>query len=118
MSNIKTKEGRRKRIKMSIRNKVEGTSARPRLSVFKSNKAIYAQIIDDSKGATVVSSSSVELDKKGGVNVTISKNVGKKLAEKAIASGIDSIVFDRNGYLYHGNIKALAEGAREGGLKF
>jgi large subunit ribosomal protein L18 len=118
MSNIKTKEGRRKRIKMGIRKKLEGTTQRPRLSVFKSNKAIYAQIIDDSKGQTVVASSSVELDKKGGVNITISKTVGKKLAEKALASGIDTIVFDRNGYLYHGNIKALAEGAREGGLKF
>lgn len=118
MSNIKTKEGRRKRIKMGIRNKIEGTPVRPRLSVFKSNKAIYAQIIDDAKGITVAASSSIELDKKGGVNLTISKSVGKKLAEKAIASGIDSIVFDRNGYLYHGNIKALAEGAREGGLKF
>jgi len=118
MSNIKTKEGRRNRIKMGIRSKMEGTTERPRLSVFKSNKAIYAQIIDDSKGHTVVASSSVELDKKGGVNLEISKNVGKKLAEKAVASGINAIVFDRNGYLYHGNIKALAEGAREGGLKF
>ncbi|MFZ5971283.1 MAG: 50S ribosomal protein L18 [Bacteroidota bacterium] len=118
MSNIKTKEGRRNRIKMGIRSKLEGTTERPRLSVFKSNKAIYAQIIDDSKGHTVVASSSVELDKKGGVNLEISKNVGKKLAEKALASGINAIVFDRNGYLYHGNIKALAEGAREGGLKF
>jgi large subunit ribosomal protein L18 len=118
MANIKTKAGRRERIKKGIRRKLEGTSVRPRLSVFKSNKAIYAQIIDDSKGHTVVASSSVELDKKGGVNLTISKNVGKKLAEKAAASGINEIVFDRNGYLYHGNIKALAEGAREGGLKF
>ena len=118
MANIKTKAGRRQRIKKGIRRKLEGTTVRPRLSVFKSNKAIYAQIIDDSKGHTVVASSSVELDKKGGVNVTISKNVGKKLAEKATASGINEIVFDRNGYLYHGNIKALAEGAREGGLKF
>jgi len=103
---------------MGIRRKLEGTTERPRLSVFKSNKAIYAQIIDDTKGHTVVASSSVELDKKGGVNLTISKSVGKKLAEKAVASGISSIVFDRNGYLYHGNIKALADGAREGGLKF
>jgi len=118
MANIKTKAGRRDRIKRGIRRKLEGTTVRPRLSVFKSNKAIYAQIIDDSKGHTVVASSSVELDKKGGVNLTISKNVGKKLAEKALASGINDIVFDRNGYLYHGNIKALAEGAREGGLKF
>lgn len=115
MANIKD---RRIRIKKGIRKKLEGTSARPRLSVFRSNKVIYAQIIDDSKGMTITASSSIELDKKGGVNVSISKNVGKKVAEKAIASGVKEIVFDRNGYLYHGNIKALAEGAREGGLKF
>ena len=115
MPNIKD---RRQRIKFSIRHKIEGTPARPRLSVFKSNKAIYAQVIDDSKGHTLLATSSKELDAKGGVNIEISKTVGKKLAEKAIASGINTIVFDRNGYLYHGNIKALAEGAREGGLKF
>jgi len=115
MANIKD---RRVRIKKGIRKKLEGTTARPRLSVFRSNKVIYAQIIDDSKGHTVTSSSSTELDKKGGVNLTISKTVGKKVAEKAVAAGITEIVFDRNGYLYHGNIKALAEGAREGGLKF
>ncbi|HNV28813.1 MAG TPA: 50S ribosomal protein L18 [Cyclobacteriaceae bacterium] len=115
MANIKD---RRLRIKKGIRKTLEGTSARPRLSVFRSNKVIYAQIIDDASGHTLTSSSSVELDKKGGVNLTISKNVGKKVAEKAVASGIKEIVFDRNGYLYHGNIKALAEGAREGGLKF
>ena len=118
MANIKTKAGRRDRIRKGIRRKIEGTTERPRLSVFKSNKSIYAQIIDDSKGHTIVASSSVDLDKKGGVNLTISKTVGQKLAEKAKASGISSIVFDRNGYLYHGNVKALAEGAREGGLKF
>lgn len=118
MSNIKTKAGRRNRIKLGIRNKIEGTTERPRLSVFKSNKSIYAQLIDDSKGHTVASSSSVDLDKKGGLNQTISANVGKKLAEKALAAGINTIVFDRNGYLYHGNVKALADGAREGGLKF
>jgi large subunit ribosomal protein L18 len=115
MANIKD---RRLRIKKGIRKKLEGTSARPRLSVFRSNKVIYAQIIDDASGHTLTSSSSVELDKKGGVNLAISKSVGKKVAEKAVASGIKEIVFDRNGYLYHGNIKALAEGAREGGLKF
>ena len=115
MANIKD---RRVRIKKGIRKKLEVTSARPRLSVFRRNKVIYAQIIDDSKGHTVTSSSSTELDKKGGVNLTISKTVGKKVAEKAVAAGITEIVFDRNGYLYHGNIKALAEGAREGGLKF
>ena len=109
---------RRTRIKMGVRKKVEGTADRPRLSVFRSNKGIYAQVIDDIKGHTLAAASSVELDKKGGVNLNISKNVGKKVAEKAIANGIQQIVFDRNGYLYHGNIKALAEGAREGGLKF
>lgn len=103
---------------MGIRRKVKGTAERPRLSVFKSNRVIYAQVIDDVKGVTLASSSSVELDKKGGVNLSISKNVGKKVAEKALATGVNTIVFDRNGSLYHGNIKALAEGAREGGLKF
>jgi large subunit ribosomal protein L18 len=115
MPNIKD---RRQRIKLSIRHKIEGTPARPRLSVFKSNKAIYAQLVDDSKGHTLLAASSKDLSDKGGVNLEISKNVGKKVAEQALASGIKEIVFDRNGYLYHGNIKALAEGAREGGLKF
>ena len=109
---------RRSKIRKGIRLKIEGSAERPRLSVYRSNKAIYAQIIDDSKGHTLVAASSSELDKKGGVNVTISKNVGKKVAERALASGINTIVFDRNGYLYHGNVKALAEGAKEGGLKF
>jgi large subunit ribosomal protein L18 len=115
MPNIKV---RRLRIKKGIRKRLEGTSARPRLSVFKSNKAIYAQVIDDAKGHTLLATSSKDLDKKGGVTLSISKTVGQKLAEKALASGIKDIVFDRNGYLYHGNIKALAEGAREGGLNF
>jgi large subunit ribosomal protein L18 len=114
----KPKIERRTRIKLGVRKKVEGTADRPRLSVFRSNKVIYAQIIDDLKGHTLAAASSVELDKKGGVNLNISKSVGKKVAEKAIANGVQQIVFDRNGYLYHGNIKALAEGAREGGLKF
>ena len=114
----KPKIERRTRIKLGVRKKVEGTAERPRLSVFRSNKGIYAQVIDDIKGHTLAAASSVELDKKGGVNLNISKSVGKKVAEKAIANGIQRIVFDRNGYLYHGNIKALAEGAREGGLKF
>ena len=108
---------RRERIKLGIRKKVSGTTSRPRLSVFKSNTGIYAQVIDDIKGVTVASASTVELGKKA-VNIENSKNVGKKIAEKAIASGVQEIVFDRNGYLYHGNIKAFAEGAREGGLKF
>ncbi len=116
MASIKLE--RRKRLKLGVRKKIQGTTERPRLSVYRSNKVIYAQVIDDSRGVTLVASSSVELDKKGGVNVAISKNVGKRVAEKAIQSGISTIVFDRSGYLFHGNIKALADGAREGGLKF
>ena len=112
------KLSRRVRIKRGIRKDMEGTSLRPRLSVFRSNKAIYAQVIDDTKGHTIAASSSADLDKKAKLNVATSKSVGKKVAEKAIASGVKEIVFDRNGYLYHGNVKALAEGAREGGLKF
>jgi large subunit ribosomal protein L18 len=108
---------RRERIKMGVRKKISGTNDRPRLSVFRSNTGIYAQIIDDVKGVTIASASSLELGKKT-VNMENSKTVGKKLAEKAVASGVQAIVFDRNGYLYHGNIKAFAEGAREGGLKF
>jgi large subunit ribosomal protein L18 len=108
---------RRERIKMGVRKKISGTTERPRLSVFRSNTGIYAQIIDDVKGVTLAAASSVEIGKKT-VNLENSKTVGKKLAEKAVASGIETIVFDRNGYLYHGNIKAFAEGAREGGLKF
>jgi large subunit ribosomal protein L18 len=108
---------RRERIKMGVRKKISGTTERPRLSIFKSNTGIYAQLIDDVKSVTIVSASTTELGKKT-VNVENSKNVGKKIAEKAIASGVKEIVFDRNGYLYHGNIKAFAEGAREGGLKF
>ena len=102
---------------MGVRKKISGTNDRPRLSVFRSNTGIYAQIIDDVKGVTIASASTLDLGKKT-VNIENSKNVGKKLAEKAVASGVESIVFDRNGYLYHGNIKAFAEGAREGGLKF
>jgi len=109
---------RRTRIKMSIRRKLAGTTESPRLSVFRSNTGIYAQIIDDSTGVTVASASTQELGDKTKLNMDNSKAVGKKVAEKALASGVKTIVFDRNGYLYHGNIKALAEGAREGGLKF
>ncbi|MDL5050233.1 50S ribosomal protein L18 [Oscillatoria amoena NRMC-F 0135] len=109
---------RRSRIKMGVRKKISGTGERPRLSVFRSNTGIYAQIIDDIKGVTVTSISTRELGDKTKLNVTNSKNAGKKIAEKAIAAGVSNVVFDRNGYLYHGNIKAFAEGAREGGLKF
>lgn len=109
---------RRTRIKAGIRKKLSGTADRPRLSVFRSNKGIYAQIIDDLKGVTLASASTTELGDKTSLNIESSKSVGKKLAEKAVAAGVQSIVFDRNGYLYHGNIKAFADGAREGGLKF
>ena len=113
-----TKLVRRRKIRYGIRNKVSGTAERPRLSVFKSNKAIYGQIINDTKAETLVAFSSSKLDLKGNNTVPSSKNVGKKLAELAIAKGIKKVVFDRGGYKYHGQIKALAEGAREGGLEF
>jgi large subunit ribosomal protein L18 len=109
---------RRERIKAGVRKKISGTTDRPRLSVFRSNRGLFVQVIDDLKGQTVVSVSSTEVGEKTRLNIETSKSVGKKVAEKAIAAGITDIVFDRNGYLYHGNIKALAEGAREGGLKF
>jgi len=112
-----TKTNRRLRIRRGIRNKISGTADRPRLSVYRSNKAIYAQLIDDVAGHTLVATNSSELGNTS-TNIEASKSVGKKLAEKASASGINSVVFDRGGYPYHGNVKALAEGAREGGLKF
>lgn len=108
---------RRTRIKLGIRRKISGTTETPRISVFRSNKGIYAQIIDDTVGKTLVAASSNEIGKKY-VNVEVSKEVGKILADKAKSSGVERVVFDRGGYPYHGNVKALAEGAREGGLKF
>lgn len=112
-----SKTARRTRIKKGIRRKVSGTSEAPRISVFKSNKAIYAQLVDDTKGHTLAFASSKELGKEG-VNVEVSKEVGKKFGEKAIAAGAEKVVFDRNGYPYHGKVKAFADGAREAGLKF
>lgn len=112
------KNSRRLRIKQGIRKKISGTDSRPRLSVFKSNTGIYAQLVDDLKGQTLVQASSKELGAKQNTKIEISKEVGKKLAERAISNGVSEVVFDRNGYLYHGNVKALADGAREGGLKF
>lgn len=113
-SNIK----RRIRIKRGIRNKVAGTAQRPRLSVFRSNKAIYAQLIDDVTGHTLASASSKDASVSGANKVEQSKNVGALLAEKAKAANIEKAVFDRNGFRFHGRIAALAEGARENGLKF
>lgn len=113
------KLSRRDRIKKGIRKRVSGSAERPRLSVFRSNKGIYAQIIDDVNGKTVVSASSLDKDFAGeGNKIDQSVVVGKMVAQKAIAAGITAVVFDRNGYLYHGRVKSLAEGAREGGLIF
>ena len=113
-----TKVDRRKRLRLGIRSKIKGTADRPRLSVFKSNRAIYAQIINDELGHTIAACSTSELGVKSNAKIDDSKEVGKKLAEKASSAGITSVVFDRGGYRYHGMVKALAEGAREGGLKF
>jgi large subunit ribosomal protein L18 len=113
------KVSRRLKIRRGIRKKISGTADRPRLCVFKSNTAIYAQLIDDIAGRTLAAASSKEVDaNRKNATIELSKSVGQKLAEKAVASGISSVVFDRSGYVYHGNIKALADGAREGGLKF
>jgi large subunit ribosomal protein L18 len=111
---------RRARIKKSIRNKVSGTSERPRLAVFRSNKNIYAQLIDDLKGHTLAAASSVTIvsEEQGQGKIDVSNQVGKELAARAQEKGITQVVFDRSGYLYHGRVKSLAEGAREAGLKF
>ena len=112
------KEKRRLKIRKSIRSKISGTKERPRVSVFKSNKAIYSQIIDDMSGNTLVSCSSVDIKKFGKNNIESSKEVGIKLAEKAKKKGIKMVLFDRGGYVYHCKIKSFADGAREGGLIF
>ena len=109
---------RRTRIRKGIASKLRGDGDRPRLSVFKSNKAIYAQIIDDAKGHTLAAANSRQIGVKGNIKLGDSKNVGLKVAEAAKAAGIKKIIFDRSGYRYHGNVKALADGAREGGLVF
>ena len=116
-----TKRERRLRIKNRIRNRIAGTADRPRMSVFRSNKEIYAQFIDDDSGKTIISISSRDKDlesKKTENKIEIAGHVGKAAASKAIEKGISSVVFDRNGYLFHGRVKALADAAREGGLKF
>ena len=114
-----TKSDRRQRIRYRIRKSISGTELKPRLSVFRSNKEIYAQLINDVTGVTLMAASSRE---KGvsteGTNVDVANAVGKLIAEKALKAGIENVTFDRSGYLYHGRIKSLAEGAREAGLKF
>jgi large subunit ribosomal protein L18 len=118
---LKTKKDfRRLRIKQRIRKIVSGTPERPRLTVFRSTKEIYVQLIDDLGGKTIIAASSIEKEiaSQKGTKSDKAKMVGKLIAEKAAQAGIDQVVFDRNGYLYHGRVKTLAEAAREGGLKF
>ena len=112
-----SKTARRKRLRLGIRKKISGTADRPRVSVFKSNKGIYAQLIDDVNGKTLASASTKEIGKPN-LNVEVAKEVGKKLAENAKSAGIETVIFDRGGYPDHGRVKSLADGAREGGLKF
>jgi large subunit ribosomal protein L18 len=119
MSQI-VKAARRQKIKLRSRATVHGTEARPRLCVFRSLSQIYAQLIDDDKGKTIMAVSTMSKENAGitGTKSEVSSMIGKKLAEQAIAKGITSVVFDRNGFRYHGRIKALADGAREAGLIF
>lgn len=116
---VLTKEEKRKRIHMRLRKNIKGTAERPRLCVFRSNRDIYCQLINDLTGNTILSASSRDAgSSREGNKVDQAKAVGKKLAEKAIAANINTCLFDRAGYLYHGRVKALADGAREGGMKF
>src|SRR6266850_6847492 len=112
----------RLRIHERIRKRLVGAPERPRLAVYRSNKHIYAQVIDDSKGTTLTAASTLDVDSKKDVkhggNIAAAKAVGKLVAQRAKAKGIETVLFDRGGYLYHGRVKALAEGAREAGLKF
>jgi len=114
-----TKVERRQRIKLRIRKTTTGTATMPRLSVFRSNKEIYAQIIDDVNGVTLAAASSRDKDVNAkGTAIEVAEQVGKAIAEKAVKAGIEKITFDRGGYLYHGRVKSLADGARAAGLKF
>jgi large subunit ribosomal protein L18 len=111
-----TKEERRLKIKAGVRGKISGTPERPRLTVFRSNKQIYAQVIDDTTGKTLAAASSLKMDVKAPKK--IAAKVGEQIAKVAQEAGVQAVVFDRNGYLYHGRIKELADAARNGGLKF
>lgn len=111
-----SKKQRRNKIKTRIRGKISGTAARPRMTVFRSNKQIYVQFIDDLQGRTLASASSKGIEE--GTKCEIAAKVGEAAAAKAIAAGISEVVFDRNGYLFHGRVKSLADAARKGGLKF
>ena len=117
-----SRDAHRRRIHLRVRTRVVGSPERPRLSVYRSNGHIYAQVIEDSTGRTLASASSVDKESKkelkGGNNVAAAKHIGKKIAERARAVGIEKVVFDRGGYMYHGRVEALAAAAREAGLKF
>ena len=122
---IKTRDDRRQRIKFRIRARVSGTQARPRLTVFRSVTHIYAQVVDDASGSTIAAASTVEPALKGamgkeakGGNVAGAKFIGKTIAERLLEKGVKQVVFDRNGFLYHGRVKAVADAAREAGLEF
>lgn len=108
----------RQRVHSRIRERLSGTTERPRLNIYRSLNHIYAQVIDDTKGVTLVSASSLAAKMKTGGNIAAAKEVGKLVAEKAVAAGIKQVVYDRGGYLYHGRVKALADAAREAGLEF
>lgn len=112
-----TKVDRRLKIKRSVRSKISGTAERPRLTVFRSNKQIYAQVIDDTTGRTLAAASSLKIEESASKKELAAK-VGEQIAKSAQEAGVQVVVFDRNGYLYHGRIKELADAARNGGLKF
>jgi len=122
MGNLKVKLSGRSRRRNRIRKKVVGTAERPRLCVYRSNMNIYVQIVDDMEGRTLVSASTMDKELKAAVksggNIEAAKKVGEAVAKKAIDGGVNTVVFDRGGYIYHGRIKALADAAREAGLKF
>lgn len=118
MVNRPDKNGARLNRHKRVRGKITGTAQRPRLCVFRSAANIYAQVIDDTKGATLAAASSVEKDFAGGGNKEAARKVGQTIAERAVKAGITEVIFDRGGNIYHGRVKELAEGAREGGLKF
>jgi len=122
MGNLKVKLSGRSRRRNRIRKKVMGTAERPRLCVYRSNTNIYAQLIDDMEGRTLASASTMDKELKAGVksggNIDAAKKVGEAVAKRAMEKGVSSVVFDRGGYIYHGRIKALADAAREAGLKF
>jgi large subunit ribosomal protein L18 len=122
---IKTKEDRRQRIKYRLRKRTTGSSERPRLTVFRSVAHMYVQVVDDANGKTIASASTVEASLKGsmkkdakGGNIAGAKMIGKAIAERLLEKGVKQVVFDRNGFLYHGRVKAVADAAREAGLEF